>query len=124
MKLVIARRAAWCIETVRLIAWVAAFLLAVPAAIGQAAPPYFTIAAFSDSHIDDVNGNPNPVNQQAWATVKSWIINNRATWNIQGVIGTGDYVADWAKGATSDWAGFANDLNDIVAAGIPVVASP
>ena len=113
-----------CIGAVRLVAWVVASLLSAPLAIGQTAPSYFTIAVFSDAHVDDLNGNPNPTNGQAWATVKSWIINNRDTWNIQGVIGTGDYVADPAKGATSDWAGFANDLNDIVAAGIPVVAAP
>jgi hypothetical protein len=54
---------------------------------------------------------------------KHGLSSNRDTWNIQGVIGTGDYVADPAKGATSDWAGFANDLNDFVAAGMPVVAA-
>jgi hypothetical protein len=117
-------RALSCIGAVRLVAWVAASLLSVPVAIGQTAPSYFTIAAVSDAHIDDINGNPSPINRQAWTTAKLWIINNRDTWNIQGVIGTGDYVADPAKGATSDWAGFANDLNDIVAAGIPVVAAP
>jgi hypothetical protein len=40
------------------------------------------------------------------------------------VIGTGDYISDPTKGPTSDWAGFANDLNDMVVAGIPVVAAP
>jgi hypothetical protein len=117
-------RAPSCIAAAGLIAWVAASLLSGPLALGQTAPSYFTIAVFSDTHIDDINGNPSPINRQAWATAKAWIINNRDTWNIQGVIGTGDYVADPAKGATSDWAGFASDLNDIVAAGIPVVAAP
>ena len=117
-------RALSCIGSVRLILCVAASLLSGPVAIGQTAPSYFTIAAVSDAHIDDISGNPSPVNRQAWATIKAWIISNRDTWNIQGVIGTGDYVADPAKGATSDWAGFANDLNDFVAAGMPVVAAP
>jgi hypothetical protein len=116
-------RAPSCIETVGLLACLAASLLYGPLAIGQAAPSYFTIAAFSDPHIDYVDGSPSPVSRQAWASAKSWILNNRDAWNIQGVIGTGDYVAD-PTGATSDWAGFANDLNDLVAAGIPVVAAP
>ncbi len=128
MKSAIARlracRAPWRIEIVRVVALVAASLLTAPVAIGQTAPSYFTIAAFSDPHIDDLYGNPIPANQKAWATAKAWIINNRDTWNIQGVIGAGDYVADPANGATSDWAGFANDLNDMVAAGMPVVAAP
>src|SRR3569832_116304 len=113
-----------CFGFVRLVAWAAVFLVSGPAAIAATAPPYFTIAAFSDAHVDDTYGNPIAVNWQAWATAKAWIINNRDAWNIRGLVGTGDYVADPATGATSDWTRFANDLNDIVAAGIPVVAGP
>jgi len=113
-----------CIGAVPLIACLAACLLTAPVAVAQTAPAYFTIAVFSDAHIDDTSGNPVAANWKAWATTKAWILNNRDAWNIRGLLGTGDYVADPATGATSDWAGFANDLNDIVAAGIPVVAVP
>jgi len=88
------------------------------------APSSFTIVGVPDIHYDDLGGNPVPANQAAWATAKAWILAHKESWNIHGVMGLGDEVADVSTGSSADWMHVANDYSDFVVAGIPTTSAP